>query len=247
MGGTITNQASVDATQDDDNPADNADTEETTVQTGTGGYPRPKGATPIYASLVPSYVQCTTGNRIHGPPLVFPSCAPPGQQSGSVTVGTPDANGRAANSIGFMRFVVVPGDLTTTADEADVNVTLNITDVRRKSDLADYTGEVLGRFDVRITDRWNAIPPAGATTPPRSSTSHGPPRTSLRAPLPRIPASAVPAPMTTSFDAIVPGAIKEGKRAIWGLSQVWVEDGGTDGVMSTTPNTVFARQGVFVP
>ena len=52
---------------------------------------------------------------------------------------------------------------------------------------------------------------------------------------------------TTSFDAVVPGAIKEGKRAIWQLGQVEVSDGGSDGLVGTAPNTVFARQGIFVP
>ena len=32
------------------------------------GYPRPAGATPMRASLVPAYNQCTSPNRTHGPP-----------------------------------------------------------------------------------------------------------------------------------------------------------------------------------
>ena len=43
------------------------------------------------------------------------------------------------------------------------------------------------------------------------------------------------------------GTIKEGRRSIWQLGQVKVNDGGADGVASTTPNTLFAAQGVFVP
>ena len=53
--------------------------------------------------------------------------------------------------------------------------------------------------------------------------------------------------VATTADAVTPGVIKEGMRAIWQLGQVQVLDGGADGVASTTPNTVFARQGVFVP
>ena len=53
--------------------------------------------------------------------------------------------------------------------------------------------------------------------------------------------------ITTSFDAVTPGAVPEGKRAVWQLGQVRVNDGGADGVVSTTPNTLFATQGVFVP
>ena len=45
----------------------------------------------------------------------------------------------------------------------------------------------------------------------------------------------------------MPGVVPEGKRAMWQLGQIQVLDGGSDGVASTTPNSVFARQGVFVP
>jgi hypothetical protein len=53
---------------------------------------------------------------------------------------------------------------------------------------------------------------------------------------------------TTTADALVPGTIKEGKRAIWQIGQFEVFDGGTDSQASTTAdNTPFARQGIFVP
>jgi len=45
----------------------------------------------------------------------------------------------------------------------------------------------------------------------------------------------------------VPGAIREGKRSIWQMGQIQVSDGGADGQVGTTPNTTFARQGIFVP
>jgi hypothetical protein len=53
--------------------------------------------------------------------------------------------------------------------------------------------------------------------------------------------------VTSTFNAILPGAVVEGARAVWDMSQVEVRDGGSDGVASTGPNGVFARQGVFVP
>jgi hypothetical protein len=34
---------------------------------------------------------------------------------------------------------------------------------------------------------------------------------------------------------------------VWEVGQVQVFDGGSDGVVSTAPNTLFATQGVFVP
>jgi hypothetical protein len=53
--------------------------------------------------------------------------------------------------------------------------------------------------------------------------------------------------VVTTFDALVPGAELEGKRSVWGVGQVTLYDGGSDGVASTDDNTVFARQGLFVP
>ena len=160
--GTIVNQASVDSPQGDDNPADNSDTEQTVV-TGPHGYPRPKGATPLRVSLVPAYNQCTSPNRVHGTPLAFPSCSAPTQTSQHLTVGTPDANGRAANSVGFLRLRVVPDDQGTGADETDVAWNGEITDVRWRTTLDDYTGELQGDATWRFTDRNNAVAPGGGT------------------------------------------------------------------------------------
>ena len=45
----------------------------------------------------------------------------------------------------------------------------------------------------------------------------------------------------------MPGTIVEGKRAIWQIGQVRVNDGGADGEASSDDNTPFLTQGVFVP
>ncbi len=245
VAGTIVNQASVDSAQEDPDTADNSDTEETVVQTATGGYPRPKGATPLRASLVPAYNQCASPNRTHGPPLAFPACSPPVQSSGSLTVGTPDANGRVANSSGALTLSTVPGNPATPADEADIGVAFSFTDVRRKSDLADYTGGIQGSLPLRITDRWNAVSAGGGNTA----------ATVVDIPFPvgagcaatADPGIGATCAVSTSFEAMVPGAVKEGVRSIWAFGQFVVSDGGPDGNTGTTPNTVFARQGVFVP
>ena len=51
----------------------------------------------------------------------------------------------------------------------------------------------------------------------------------------------------TTADAVVPGIIDEGARAVLQLGQVTVADGGPDGLAATEPNGVFAVQGIFVP
>ena len=119
----------------------------------TSGYPRPKGAAPLRLSLVPAFERCTAPNRLHGPGLVFGSCAPPVRVPGRLTVGTPDANGEAANSVGSVRLVTLPGNPATPQDEADVQIQLQDLDVREAGDLSDYEGELELSLAVRVTDR----------------------------------------------------------------------------------------------
>ena len=126
-------------------------------------YPRPKGATPLRTALVPAYKPCTAPNRTHGAPLAYGSCNPPTQQSGYLTVGSPDANGTAANMAGSVTMGVITGNTATTADEADVRLVASVTDVRRKTDLADYTGQLQVKPDLRITDRYNGPGETGTT------------------------------------------------------------------------------------
>jgi hypothetical protein len=204
------------------------------------GYPRPKGATPMLGSLVPAYRQCVSGNRTHGPPLAASSCSPPAQESGFLTVGTMDANGKVANSVGSVRMDVVQGNASTTADEANVNYRVSITDVRRKSDLSDYSGQLELKPTVRITDRYNGPSEVGTVS-------------DLALPV------TVPCAMTadtsvgstcsiaTTQDSVLPNSVLENRRSIWQLGQVKVYDGGPDGVASTQDNTLFAVEGVFTP
>jgi subtilisin family serine protease len=206
------------------------------------GYPRPRGATPLRFSLVPAYRNCMTANRTHGAPLAEPSCNPPTHESGFLTVGTPDANGQGANSAGSVGYAVRAGDPSTPANEADVNLAFSVTDVRKRSDLSDYTGQVQVDSSVRITDR-------------RNGTSQSQPGTTVDLSFPVTAQCVATADttiggscaITTTFNAVAPGSILESKRAIWQLAQVVVNDGGADSLVSTAPNTIFARPGIFVP
>jgi hypothetical protein len=206
------------------------------------GYPRPKGATPILVSLVPAYQQCQSANRAHGPPLSSPSCNPPQQTSGFLTVGTLDSNGKAANFAGSARFDVKIGNPATSADEADVTATIALTDVRQKSDLSDYTGELQADTTLRITDRRNGV---GETEAATVTDMQFPITFGCTATADGTVGSTCA--LATTFDAVVPGAISEGDRSIWQLGQIEVRDGGSDGLISTSPNTLFARQGLFAP
>jgi hypothetical protein len=206
------------------------------------GYPRPKGATPMYVSLVPAYEQCTAPNRAHGAPLSHPSCASPAQSSGALTVGTPDANGAGAKSIGFMTLAVNPGSASE-VDDADVRIALSLTDVRHAGTLADYTGELQGRISLRLTDNGRFAP---ITNPPQTIEDFPLSFTSTCAETASTTIGATCGALTTA-DALVPGMVRKGNRALWELGQVQVYDGGPDGDVDTADNTVFAWQGLFVP
>jgi hypothetical protein len=191
------------------------------------GYPRPLAASPLVASLVPAYEECTSPNRTHGPPLEHGSCAPPQQSSQNLTVGTFDANGQTPRSVGSVRVGTVVGNpATPAADEADVRVSVSVSDVRQRSDLGDYEGEVTAAFPARLTDRDGPATVSDFT---------------FEVPAPCSPTATdggATCTAATTFDAIAPGAVVEGARAIWQLEAVEVKD---------ASGTVFARQGIFVP
>ena len=208
---------------------------------GPTGYPRPKGASPLRVSLVTAYAACTAPNRTHGPPLGFGSCNPPAKESQHLTVGTGDSNNRPARNEGFLRLTTIPGNASTPEDEADVAITFFSDDIFNL-DLTDYNGELRASVPITITDQDNTPQPGAATTPPfdlRVDTACTPTAD---------PQEGSACSTATSADALIPGLIKEGRRTMWQLGQVVVYDGGPDGDAATvTGNTLFARQGVFVP
>jgi glucose/arabinose dehydrogenase len=205
------------------------------------GYARPRGATPMRVPLVPAFNACSAPNANHGAPLAYASCAPPFQSSNQLTVGTPDANGKAVGSSGFVVFRAIVGNGATTADEADVSLRLTVTDVRKRSDLSDYAGELRLATAVRITDKDNGGLNPGATVADMPYTAALPCQPTAETTI------GSTCSLATTADALAPGTIKEGRRAIWELGQVRVDDGGADGIAATAPNTVFLRQGVFAP
>jgi hypothetical protein len=212
------------------------------ITTANDAYARPKGATPMRMPLVNAYNSCLSPNRTHGAPLASQSCAPPTPTSGQLTFGTPDANGKGANGTAVVSYGVVVGNSSTVPDEADVRLIAQASDVRRKSDLADYTGELAVLTPVRLTD--NASGPAQneqatlndftiPATVPCAATDDTAVGSSCE--------------LVTTLDAVMPGVARESTRAVWELRQIELSDGGADGDADTAPNGVFARQGVFVP
>jgi hypothetical protein len=216
------------------------------------GYPRPKGASPLRVSLVPAYNPCTSPNRTHGPALEFPSCNPPTRPSAVLTVGTPDANSftAAANSVSSLRWAVVPGDVSTEANEADVRVVVKVDDVRNNPSGTDYTGLIGIRVNLRITDQRNA-----AEQPEPGTTQTVPLEWSVQCLGTTDTTRGSACSVDTSINALFPGALIESKRTVWELGQSTVRDAGPNGTgYAACPPTcgdgdeaVFMRQGIFVP
>jgi hypothetical protein len=204
------------------------------------GYPRPKAASSLSLPLVPAYSPCTSPNRTHGPPLAFGSCSPPANVSGEVTLGTPDANGKPVKGEGSVTFTTLNGIPATPADEADVRLTFELSDVYH-STLIDYSGELRAHVGLRVTDKLNDPGDNGTMTD-----------TTLGA---TVPCASTPDTMqggscalVTTVDALVPGTVSEGKRSVWELGQIQVDDGGDDWDAETPAgNTLFMVQGLFVP
>jgi hypothetical protein len=227
------------------------------VMTSIAGasHPRPASATPVRVPLVPAYDQCAATNRTHGPPLAFPSCNPPVPGSSFLTVGTPDANGAPAKSQGFVKVAVRtnPGP----PPQSTIVITSRVTDVRCKAGTStcgnanstggpDYTGELQANATIRITDHYNATSPGGGSDP----------ATLVDIPFPvYMPCAGTSDPSVGGVcdvafapQPLIPNETWfNGKRVVVEMTQFEVSDGGSDGAVSTTPNTPFMRQGIFIP
>ena len=122
------------------------------------------------------------------------------------------------------------------------SITVNMTDVRNKAGLADYTGQLQvthGAADHGPRQRvvgGTAGNGAGHRVPGHGSVHDH-----------RVGDDRVHLQRHDDRRRGDPGLGPEAKRTMWELGQVTVNDGGADGLVSTGPNTVFAKQGVFIP
>jgi Tol biopolymer transport system component len=209
-------------------------------------YPRPGGGTPLQVPLLSAYRQCTSAsqNSNHVAPLALDSCAPAALESTQLTTST------TGQQLGLSRLDVIAGDPATPADEADVGISASISDVRRASDQLDYTGNLILRGVIRLTDRASGFGGVSATTED----------TNFDVPLPCTPTAVSPrgsdCGITTTADTLVPGFAKEGKRSVISAS-FKVMDAGADGdatppsgcppACGTGDERTFLDQGVFAP
>ncbi len=189
----------------------------------------------------------------HVSPLAAPSCSPPVLESAILTAG------RAGSGFNVFRLDVyctdgdaVPCTPNDPTDTEDVRINVQASDVRcavggipncaNAGD--DYTGQLLPRSTIRITDHLNGDP---QPTEPCANGSGNPPCTTgtamdltFGAPMDCADnggAQGAVCALSTTFDALVPNTVVEFGRAVVEFKHFEVMDAGPDG--SLTPPEPF--------
>jgi hypothetical protein len=206
---------------------------------------RPGSATPIRASLVPAYAQCTSPSTTHVLPLALPSCDPPAQVSDILTTGS---NGQGAGSMKLTVFCHPPETFPPPCrpgdgeEEQDVAVDTNISDVRCLKPVpgcsgtgADYSGSLLALVTLRLTDHDGAGIACGNGTgaPPCVNVTTEDANFGVLTG----PASCVETAgsaggrcaFATSMNAVLPGTVKERQMMVTSVLAAKVLDLGEDG------------------
>jgi hypothetical protein len=191
-------------------------------------YPKPATGTPFRVPLVVAYDQCTSPNTTHAAPKLTPgpgsgdpACDPPVKTSDELTTS---AVGRQN---GFAKFRVAVGNESTPADEANIAIDVDASDVLRQSDGSDYVGPVLLRVAMRITDRSNN--PGGVISGTVQDTDFSVPVNCLATPA--NPSAGSRCSVSSTVDTFVPNFAKEGKRAVISALSVKLLDAGPNGTI----------------
>jgi hypothetical protein len=234
-------------------------------------HPRPGGGTPFRVPFVPAFAQCLSPNTTHTAPLALPSCTPPVMSSTLLTQGT------TGGGTGFGKLEVFcngggateqPPCTTTAGDQEDIRVTAAVQDVRCVGVStgctgagADYTGQVLGNSDIRITDHSNPVVCAngtgtGCTTATVQDTNFAVPVSCVTT----SSANGSNCNITTTIDTLVAGTVKELQRGVVSVFSLNVKDLGPDGsitpvgaplpcppVCGTGDEAKYQDQGIFLP
>jgi hypothetical protein len=170
--------------------------------------------------------------------------------SNYLTVGTPDANGAPANSVGHALIkvkVTSPEAVLSSLVISDVRclpgTAANVCNSPNSADGPDYSGNLQLLATIRVSDHYNGPSLTEAATV-------------QDIPFPVIVYCHTTADTTTGGQCDDPGPRcvgdpcqpnLDGLRSVVEISQVEVFDGGPDGQVSSNDNTVFMRQGLFIP
>jgi hypothetical protein len=228
------------------------------VGNASATHPRPKGATPERISVALAFKACASPNRQHGAPLATLSCTPPQQASSFLTTGTGDAwAGTTPKGIAVVRI-----DVKTTSPE-DVKIFSTGSDIRcignsvpgfcttantDNPNVPDYSGELNGTSNIRITDHYNGpIGACGACADPATVQDLAFPVTGTCVTTPSDGTVGSTCGANTTANGTVLGSVQDNKRANVEIQQFNINDGGQDGQAATTGNTLFGTQGIWIP
>ncbi len=216
------------------------------------GHLRPKGARPIRESLVPAAKACTAPNRTHDAGLPLPSCNPTLNISQNLTIGTPDVNTLPANAVSNvgLNMLIPPAsgapDMTIVVSANDVYCKVALPTCTNTGEvLDDYVGSLNLRLSFRLTDHCNSPSPGGCTDPATVVDFPVPVKVGCTAVGPGVPGGQCL--LSTTLNSLIPSAVISTRRQVWEVPELVVEDGGSDGDATTTPNDTFQVRGMFQP
>jgi hypothetical protein len=177
------------------------------------------------------------------------------QTSSHLTIGEPTVNGAGANAVGSVKLTVKVG-APGPPEDSDVLIVSSGTDVRCQAGVAtcgsanaadgpDYTGQLQGTAQIRITDHWNAVGPAGGPDPATVTDIPFPVNASCVATASNTIGGTCAT--NTSANAVVPGSVLDGKRAVVEIQQIQINDGGASGTAGAADAELFEVQGILIP
>ena len=150
-------------------------------------------------------------NSTHGPPLAFSSCSPPELMSDFLTAGTPDANGEAPAFDGLVKLRRAWSGNPSTPRPTRPTWRDRLAHGRPQPGRPDRLHR-RAAGDARRCGSPTASAGRSATSRPPSWTCRFPWRSRARR---RRASAGATCSVTTTMDAVMPGAVPEGKRSIW--------------------------------
>jgi glucose/arabinose dehydrogenase len=206
-------------------------------------YTDPRLGPPLSVPLVPGFKQCGTGGNAssgeHAAPLSTPSCSP---------ATTAEAAHLGSQANGVARQNPIAGDPSSPANEADLNFLVWQTDVRSGSETGpDYdpspSGPDLTLVErLRITDNSNGT--GGADRATATDLDFSVPISCTPTIDSRVGSTCM---ANTTANALMPGAVVEGKQMNIQVFRVRLNDAGVDGVAGNGDDTLFEQEGLVVP
>jgi len=153
---------------------------------------------------------------------------------------------------GTATITAIPGDLTTSANEADDRFQVALTDVRTAAG-ADYNPNAGGPDmtlveRLRVTDNQSCAPtPCSGPYDKRATITE----IDFSVPVDCVGTASNGVGATcsanTTANALIAGAIKEGKQGVLSVFRVRLNDSGPDGVRGNADDKLFASRGASFP